>query len=595
MRYEVLAIFILLGTACSDVGDELAPTDDRNGFDNGFANNANGDTNNDFVPEIEEEFDFAEPAVLGTDVYVANETLNSVAVIDSRSLAIRTLPVGFKPTRVVGPTAEPAEDARVYVLNEGSSTVSLVDPAGGSTKSVGVLRRANSLQASPDGSWALAWFDDSKRADDETAGDLSAMTLVRANGEVHQLAVGFRIERVRFTADSSTALALSDDGVSVIDVDAIDDDALVPPVAVLPPDLQEFDRSDREVLLDPDAAWAVARIATLDGVILTELSTGAQWRVPLAAIPTDLDWIDGDAPRVLGMLPSVDHAFVADIPDGLIAMSETGGDDMGTADAGTDTGTSDAGIDVGPALDMGASDVGLDAQLDAGMDMSEPPPMLPEMPAEGFTYLPLAQQGLGAAEVAPDASHALIFSTIGMERRGILLDLTNLEQRGLAFEKGVRGAVADDNGNTFVVLHTREDGEIPPGATPSDPEYIARSWGISVVDVASAATRLVLTDQKPGITTLWSDDQVERLYMIFEKPTGVTTEESHRDVLRIDLKSFATSTFRVPSLPEGLGRIDAARKVYVSQIHPQGRITFVGVDDGRRQTVTGYQLNSGID
>lgn len=597
-RIAIAALSLLIAGACADEASKVGiSTGDNNGRNGGFADAGRGSTNN-FVPEVEEEFDFAEPAVLGTDVYVANETLNSVAVIDSRSLTIRTIPVGFKPTRVVGPADEGAADARVYVLNEGSSTVSLIDPANRSAKSVDILRRGNALKASPDGTWALAWFDDTERPQDQTAGDLSAMTLVKANGEAHQLAVGFRIERVRFTPDSSTALALSDDGVSVIDVDAITDDALAPPVAVLPPELQQFDRTDREVLLDPDGEWAIARIATRDEVVLTELATGAQWRVPLASTPTDIDWIAGDTPRVLGMLGKSDYAFVADVPDGLVALADASvGPDMGMPDMGSDMGSdmgADTGSDMGADMDAGAADMdtgGVD--MDAG---NTDPPDLPTMPATGFTYLALTQPGLGAAEVAPDSTSALIFSTLQGERRAILLDLATLEQRGLAFEKGVRGAVADDNGSTFVVLHTREEGAIPPGATPSDPEYVARSWGISVVDVTSAATRLVLTEQKPGVTTLWADDQVERLYMIFERPVGDAQEQdSHRDVLRVDLRSFSTSTFRVPSLPEGLGRIDEARKVFVNQIHPQGRITFVGVDEGRRQTVTGYQLNSGID
>lgn len=588
-HWTYICLFALAAACADDAGKSFEDGADPNFDRNQSSNNTAGENN--VVPEVEDDFQFAEPAVLGTNVFVANETLNSVAVIDSRSLAIRTVPVGFNPTHVVGPT-DPADGAQIYVLNEGSSTVSIIDPERLTPKNVDVLRRANALQASPDGTWALAYYDDEERREGETAGDLSAATLIKADGEALQLAVGFRIERVMFTEDSSAALILSDDGVSVVTADEISDDALVPPVAVLPPDLQRFDRVDREVTLDPDGEWAVARVTTYEGVVLTDLATGVQWRVPLPATPTDLDWVDGDTPRVLGMLREIDYAFIATIPDGLIAAADAlpqpedmgttpdmGADDMGTGDMGAgDMGTGDM-ADVAP-------DTGASAQVD-----------LPTMPATGFTYLAVTEPNMGAAQVAPSSTEALLFSTIGEERRAVLVDLETLGQRGLSFEKGVRGAIADDDGNTFVVLHSREEGQIPVGASPADPEYIARSWGISIVDVETAATRLVLTEQKPGDATLYTGDGVaDQLYMIFELPTDSSADvPALRDVLRVDLQSFSTQTFRVPSLPEGIGRIDAAQKVFVNQIHPQGRITFVDVVTDRRQTVTGYQLNAGID
>ena len=51
----------------------------------------------------------------------------------------------------------------------------------------------------------------------------------------------------------------------------------------------------------------------------------------------------------------------------------------------------------------------------------------------------------------------------------------------------------------------------------------------------------------------------------------------------------------MPSLPEGIGAIGTVGKVYVDQKHPQGRMTFVDVASDKRQTITGYQLNAGID
>lgn len=607
-----VALAAVVSIGCSSDNSVNAPGVNGDGNNASGNNGSSGDGSgpNNFVPEVEDEFEFAEPAVVGPNVFVANETANTVAVIDSRSLAIRTVPVGFGPTRVVGPS-DGGPMSRVFVLNEGASSVSVIEPESLEVETASVLRRANALAANPDGTRALAWYDVSLRGESETAGDLSALSVVTADGASYQVAVGFQIERIQFSEDGSSAAVVTDDGVSVVDLDTIAQDTAVPPVAVLPPDLAEFDRTDREVVVAEDASYAVARVASFTGLILTDLATGEQWRVALPAIPTDLDWVSGPTPQILAMLPSLDRALVADVPTGLVNFADMfpfepidpPDSDMGAVDAG-DAGADASGMDTGTdtsmdsgtgtATDAGAADTG-DASFDAAVDLG-PPAGTVWSPAEGFHYIALLHRGLGAAEVAPVGNVALLFSTLEGRMGGELLVLEDLSQRGLAFEKGVRGAVSDHAGESFVVLHTREEGGVPPNATPADPEFIARSWGISIVDVASAATRLVLTEQKPGISTLWNDGSVARLYMIFEGPASENNAlPSHRDVLRVDLDSFATETFRVPSLPDGLGTIPEAGKIYIDQKHPQGRLTFVDVFDDTRKTVTGYQLNAGID
>jgi hypothetical protein len=76
---------------------------------------------------------------------------------------------------------------------------------------------------------------------------------------------------------------------------------------------------------------------------------------------------------------------------------------------------------------------------------------------------------------------------------------------------------------------------------------------------------------------------------------GEPVLETHQDLLVANLETFATSTTRLAGVPEGLGVVSSERQVFISQRHPQGRMTFIDVDDESRQTVTGYQLNAGID
>ncbi len=561
----------------------------NNGFNEGNNTTTNNSTNNVFIPEVETEYDFSAPAVVGDRVFVANETLNSVSVIDSSTLRVQNIPVGFRPTSIAGPTN--AAVGNVWVLNEGSSTVTRVDSATSKTQTFRSLRRGNALAVSPDAKWAFVWFDFARFEGPIPAEiDLASVTVLNSTG-AYQVAVGFNVREVRLSDDGKYALALTDDGISRIDLETLTGDALVPPTSLI-----DAAPDDLEVVVDPSGRWAVARASTQSALSLVDLESGEKLLVNLPEIPTDLDWMAGG--KVLVSLPRTGNHFIATVPEGLQnlaaalavieppVMMDAGMDDAGMGDAGM----SDMGAD---ASDM--ADAGTD-MMDAGADMDVIEPFeIPEV--AGVVRVGLAVATLGAAEVAPLGNIVLFFSTLNDERRGVILDVEKGEQDVVTFEKGIRGAVADTLGRAFVVLHSRVELPIPVGSTPLDPEYIERSWAISLLDVASGATRLILTSHEAGRSALWSDENgLVKLYLGFRVPALETQRvETQKDILVANLSTFATKTFRLASFPEGLGIIGPARRVYISQIHPQGRMTFVTVETDERQTVTGYELNSGID
>jgi hypothetical protein len=618
---------------------------------NNFAANNTAANNTVFVPELEEDFEFSQPAIVGDEVYIANETLNSAAIISSTSLAIKTVPVGFRPTEIVGPSGEAGGDARVMVLNEGSDSASIIDPLTREVSDVPVMPGANRLRSNAAGTAAIAYYDADAAETGDQIGDLSSVTLLREGGSL-QIAVGFNVQRVQWSEDDSRALVLSDDGVSILNIDEIDSDRVVPPVAVLPPELVPLDPSDLEVQIDREGKWSIARLATFSGIVLTNLANGAQAVVNLPEIPTDIDLAEGDNLEVLVMLRNTGALMRATIPDGVLAAAAatepvempTPNADMGSLDMGADmnadagdmgadmasvdmasadmSGMGDMGMDMGPVLadmsdmpDMMASadmpdmsaptgDMGADMMVDQEdmaapiEDMGQEPTPQFSIDAEGVEIVHLDRElKLGAAAVSGTGTQAIIYTTIGEQRRALLLDLRDGDQRPLRFEKGLKAVIPDDLGATFIVFHTRVDGEPPVDQSPSDPVFIARSWGLSVVDVATASPRLVLTEHEPWVATRWRvEDQDPRVFVIFKRPVDENFQlDSHRDVLGINLFTFGVDSFRVPSLPEGIGAIPSGRRVYINQKHPQGRMTFVDVVDGKRQTVTGYQLNSGID
>ena len=595
-----------------------------------------------FIPEPERDFTLSKPARVGRQIYVANETLNSVAIIDAQTLGVTTLPVGARPTRVVGPSDPDGPAARVMVLNEGSASVSVIDPATRAVQTLKVMPRANALVASPDGRRGVAWYDRrAARAPSNPVfgpeGDLSSVTVITPAG-AFAVAVGFHVRRVTFSADSQLALILTDDGLSVLDLERLDADAFSPPIALLPDSLGRRRADDLEVAVDPRGRYAVTRTRDLLGVALVDLASGRRHVMPLPEAPSDLDLVEHEGQaQLLIMLRNSRQLVRVSLPEGVVAAAEaaaatapssgdssgeSGGSDdqrdqggldhsmdmsvdmstdMSMQDAGGDgvDGSEDMSTDMSTLLDLGASDMSasdMSASDMSASDMSASdmgsawPPQVP-----GVTVVPLPAEGLGAASVSGDGSQALLYTTTrDGAQRVVLYDMKTHALRLVPVDKGISGVLSDAGGSTFLVFHRRESDLRP--SSPSDPAFIASSWGLSVINVAAGAARLILTTHEAAAAALLAPPQREpKMFVIFAQPFGVTFEPSRRDVLSINLTTFRMDTLRVPSSPREVGVIPGAWRVFVNQLHPQGRITFVDADSLRPQTVTGYQLNAGID
>lgn len=378
----------------------------NNGSENNKTNgNFNNTTGTTFVPEVEEEYEFSSPAVVGSRVFVANETLNSVAIIESDTLEIKTIPVGFRPTEIVGPTTE---NGNVWVLNEGSHSVSRINPITLKTETLPSLRHANSIRANSDASWAFVWFDLDK-VEGEVPGqvDFASVSAFSKDGQ-YRIATGFNIRDVQFTNDDKYILIFTDDGVSKLEVSTLTGDVIAPPVAIL-----DADPNDLEILVDPTGTWAVGRADTFQGLVLVNLDSGQTHRLDLPEIPTDIDWSAGG--NILVSMPRTNLHFTATIPAGFSNLARAIQELNPSTDAG-DTGTSsDAGISADSGADMGADTGDMEGLLEADLPL-----------VEGVTQIALQTLGLGAAEVVGEF---LVLSFSGDDNENVVA--RNLNEIGV--------------------------------------------------------------------------------------------------------------------------------------------------------------------
>ncbi len=313
----------------------------------------------------------------------------------------------------------------------------------------------------------------------------------------------------------------------------------LPPSALartVPTSADLFATADREVVVSPDGRWAVSRALDEPGVTIVALNEGVPRFVPLGAQPTDLDLLP-DGRTALVMLRDAERLALVSLEDAIV----------------------------------------------------DP---------ETVRFVDFPGHVLGSAVVTPGGDLALLYSTVapaGVVPQIALLDLETLARVHRPLRKGVAGVSVDPSGRVAFVLHTKEPGEADPAL--DEATFLARSHGYSLVDLETTFAKLQTTPAEPrGLTFTGAADGEgsHAAFVLFDDPA-----EGVAELQRIDLAGFEVRRWRLGSPPEVAGVLPAVSRAFVTQTHPEGRISFVDLaaaaDRGRLETVSGYTLNGRIE
>jgi len=513
-------------------------------------------------PEREERRTFQTPQAGGRFVYVANPTRDSVAVIDSRSLAIQTVEAGDGPTFL---TTVPGQDVAL-VINVSSHTLTLLrtTDAGTTTTSVPVVPGANALAVAPDGRHAIAYLDT------ETAGatlgtgsfqDISLVTLDAARDTSVQLSVGFRPIEVLFSADGASGFVVTEDGVSILRFAEITGPTIIPNVSldelgpIAPPDAGPDAAPDASVDVMNDASADVTPDAAPDAtpiaqVAARDISITRDGRYAIARVEgtSTLRLIDLTTRAIT---PYAATGAVTDLdiaPDGSFAL----------------------------AVVRERSEV-LRIPIPAGFAT---PSTVTRVEATG--------EFVGSVAFAPDGRRALLYTTALPLERVTLMDLSapGAALQVIRLRKAVRAVAFSPDSRSALLVHSHSAGS-PDDAAVDLETRIDRSFGYTLLDVGTRFAKLQLTPSEVG-------------------PFAIVTDGSHAFVLlrddarqiaqahRVSLRSFAIDTLTLGSPPSSVGVVSGTQRAFIGQEHPEGRITFVDWTSGALQSVTGFELNSRI-
>lgn len=288
-----LGLFVGLGwlVACGS-----SASDSAGAFDGASGDVADGGTSSPGAgfggdagspPEQKAESTYQSPVATGKYVWVANPTSGRVAYIDATTLEVHTVEAGNGPT-YLAPLVNPAVDSAI-VLNVVSNDATLLRANGSTVTATNfeVAGGANAWATSNDGRWAIAWTNAQKIANADPVDGYQDLSVIDVTGAVAPvvLSVGYRPVTVGFTGDSKEAYAVTQDGISIIDLTK-GTPALVNNVAISANPLE--DPGTRDVSVTPDGKLAFVRRDGQPDVTVVSLDTGALVTVTLPGNVTDL-------------------------------------------------------------------------------------------------------------------------------------------------------------------------------------------------------------------------------------------------------------------------------------------------------------------
>jgi hypothetical protein len=264
-------------------------------------------------PEKELESSYGAPVATGKYVWIPNPESGRVAYIDAVTLAVETVDAGHGPTFVSAVPDFEADTA--IVLNVLSRDATLLRAKNGAltTRSLAVPSSGNRWAISESGRFAIAWTDAHLVPGADPAEgfqDITVLDLAAEAGGSTELTVGYRPAAIAFDVEASRAFAVTQDGITVIELDE-DEPVVVQNIHLSDDPLEPADAHD--VAITPDGHHAVVRREGIPMVSVFSLEDAVRTDVQLPAPATDLDLLP-DGTLAVAVLRDTSEVVLLPIP-----------------------------------------------------------------------------------------------------------------------------------------------------------------------------------------------------------------------------------------------------------------------------------------
>lgn len=193
-----------------------------------------------------------------------------------------------------------------------------------------------------------------------------------------------------------------------------------------------------------------------------------------------------------------------------------------------------------------------------------------------FTSVTVTGETIGSVSLAPSGGIGLLYTNaVATEHLTVMALSATPTYRTLRLYSPVLSVFASDDTRHAVVVH--------------DIEGAGEKSAFSLVPIdAELPAKIVATEGRPSsVAFAPSGDRA----IVAEG--GSVAGEPTRSVFGAylaRLPELMVTRYPLASPPTSVGVVSSARRAFIAQRHPEGRITFIDLDDGRARTLTGFEL-----
>jgi hypothetical protein len=209
--------------------------------------------------------------------------------------------------------------------------------------------------------------------------------------------------------------------------------------------------------------------------------------------------------------------------------------------------------------------------------------------ASDLEIVNLAGEAIGSLELSPSGNQAVLFTNASAVERVTVVDLdATANWRSYGLRKSVRSLGYDPTGASLIITHSKGFGDPLENGLDFE-EFINRSYGYSILDVATGFDKLEITQADPGAFSF--STTTPRAYVLLD---GGDADGALAETHIIELDSGVVRVQNMSSPPETVGILPEAGMAFINQRHGLGRVSFIDVVTDAMRTVTGFDLNSRI-
>lgn len=309
-----------------------------------------------------------------------------------------------------------------------------------------------------------------------------------------------------------------------------------------------------------------AYAVTQDGIAIVELAG-----VPVVSKNVAVSDMPNDDPG---------SRDVSVTPNGNVALIRRDGSPDITAVA-LDTGTLTTITLPGPVTDLDLADKG-----DRAVAVVRSTSQVALLPIPGvltaptvFTTETITGETVGSVVLSPGGSRALLYTNASDVERVTILDLTTDPPpfRTVRLYSPVLAVFSSPDAAHAVVLHDKTAGTVDAPGTPG---------AFSIVPIANALPAKIVATLAPPTAVAVTNDRA----VVAERDDATKVYGAYL----ARMPQLMVDRYPLASPPIAVGVVAAAKRAFIAQQHPDGRLTFIDLESGVARTLTGFELSSRV-